>query len=111
MFRWIETLARLVLAMSLAVAFGLFPRLSWAQDRSTDFFNQDPGMPVSIWADSLSVSHRNKTATFSGNAVVTQGAVSIRCAKVVVHYRSEGPDRHDVVDHFDCKQDYLHLVD
>jgi len=68
-------------------------------------------MPVTIYADCLSVSNWNKAAIFSGNVAVTQGAVRIRCARVVVHYRSEGPGRHDMVDRFECKQDYLHLVD
>jgi hypothetical protein len=108
--RWIEALGRLILAMSLAAALGLFSRLSWAQDRSTVFY-QDPRTPVTIHADRLSVSDRDKTAIFSGDAVVTQGAVRIRCARVVVHYHSEGPGRHGVVDRFECKQDYLHLVD
>jgi lipopolysaccharide export system protein LptA len=108
-FRWIETLARLVLAMSLAAALGLFPRLSWAQDPSTFYF-PDSRDPVSIYADSLSVSDRNKTATF-GNAVVTQGAVRMRCASLVVHYHSEGPDRRGVIDRFECKPHYLRLAD
>jgi lipopolysaccharide export system protein LptA len=99
--------------MSLAVALGPFSRLSWAQDRSTDFY-QDPRTPVTIHADSLSVSARNKTATFSGNTVVTQGAARVRCARVVVHYHFDGADHHGVVDRFECKQgkqDYLRLAD
>jgi lipopolysaccharide assembly outer membrane protein LptD (OstA) len=109
-FRWIEALARLVLAICLAAALGLFSRLSWAQDRSTVFY-QDPRTPVTIHADRLSVSDRGKTAIFSGNAVVTQGAARMRCARVVVHYHSEGSGRPGVVDRFECQQDYLHLVD
>jgi hypothetical protein len=109
-FRWTETMTRLVLAMSLAAALGLFSRLAWAQDQNA-FFYQDSREPVNIQADSLSVSDRNKTATFSGHVVVTQGAVRMQCARVVVHYHSEGPDRRDVIDRFECKPDYLHLVD
>ena len=108
-FRWIETLARLVLAMSVAAALGLFPRLSWSQDASAFYF-PDSRNPVTIYADSLSVSHRNKTATFS-NAVVTQGDVRMRCASLVVHYHSEGPDRRGVIDRFECKPHYLRLAD
>lgn len=100
---------RLFLAMSLAVALGLFSRPSWAQDRSA-VFSQDSRTPISIQADSLSVSDQNKTATFSGHAVVTQGAVRMQCALVVVHYRSAGPDRHGVLDRFECEQDDLHLI-
>jgi lipopolysaccharide export system protein LptA len=110
MFSWIETLPRLVLAMSLAVALGLFSRLSWAQDRSTVFY-QVPRIPVTIHADRLSVNDRNKTATFSGNTLVTQGAARIRCARAVVHYHVDGPDHHRVDDRIECKQDYLHLAD
>jgi lipopolysaccharide export system protein LptA len=96
--------------MSLAAALGLFSRVSWAQDQSA-FFYQDSREPVNIQADSLSVSRRSETATYSGHVVVTQGAVRMQCARVVVHYHSEGPDRHGVVDRFECKPDYLHLVD
>ncbi len=66
---------------------------------------------MNIQADSLSVSRRSETATFSGHVVVTQGAVRMQCARVVVHYHSEGPGRHGVVDRFECKPDYLRLVD
>ena len=96
--------------MSLAVALGLFSRLSWAQDRSAVFY-QDARTPVTIHADRLSVSDRNKTATFSGNTIVTQGAARIRCARAVVHYHFDGPDHRGVVDRFECKQDYLRLAD
>lgn len=103
-------MARLVLAIALAAAFALFPRLSWAQDQSRVFY-QDLRMPVAIWADRVSVSHRDKTATFSGNVVVTQGADRIRCARALLHYRSAGSGRHDVAGRLECKQDYLHPVD
>lgn len=99
---------RLFLAIALAAAFGLFSRPSWAQDRS--IFFQDPQTPATISADRLSVSNRNQTATFSGHVVVTQGAARMRCASLVVHYQSDGPDHHSMIDRFECKQDYLHLI-
>jgi hypothetical protein len=105
-----KAFARVVLPISLAAAFGLFPRLSCAQDQSFVFY-QDPATPVTIQSDRLSASNRNRTATFSGNVVVTQGAVRKRCAMAVVHYHSEGLGRRGVIDRFECKQDYVHLVD
>jgi lipopolysaccharide export system protein LptA len=98
-------LARLVLALSLTIAFALFSRLSWAQDRSTLYF-PDSWEQVDIHADSLSVSDRNQTATFSGHVVVMRGALRTECARLLVHYHSEGT-RHGVIDRFECKPDYM----
>jgi lipopolysaccharide export system protein LptA len=100
-------LARLVLAISLAAALGLFSRLSWAQDRST-VYQLDPWQPLTVDARSLSVNDRNYTATFSGDVVVTQGAVRMRCASVVIHWE---PDRHNLIDRLECDPNYLHLID
>jgi lipopolysaccharide assembly outer membrane protein LptD (OstA) len=105
-----KAFARVVLPISLAAGFGLFAHLSFAQDQNFVFY-QDPATPVTIQADRLSVSNHNRTATFSGNVVVTRGAVRMECARAVVHYHSERSGRRGVIDRFECKQDYLHLVD
>jgi lipopolysaccharide export system protein LptA len=59
-----------------------------------------------IWADSLSVSEKNRTATFSGHVVVTRGDARLQCASVVVHHNGHG-----VIDRFECKPDRVRLAD
>ena len=94
----------------MAAALGLFPRLAWAQDQSA-FVYRDRQDPVRIRSDRLSVSDRNQAATFSGHVVVTQGAARMQCARLVVHYHYERPGGHGVMDRFECKPDYVRLVD
>lgn len=102
-------MTRLVLAMSLAAALGLFPRLSWAKDRST-VYEPDQRKPLTIDARSVSVNDADQTATFS-DAVVTRGIVSMRCASLVIHYYSGGPSHRGGIDRIECVSDYLHLID
>src|SRR5262249_58899040 len=64
--------------------------------------------PLRIWADSLSVSERNRTAIFSGHVVVTQGAARMQCARLVVHFHYKGSDRRGVIDRFECKRSEEH---
>jgi lipopolysaccharide export system protein LptA len=47
--------------------------------------------PVEVTADHLEVDDRLQTMTFSGNAVATQGDVSIRANRLTLHYT--GTDR------------------
>jgi hypothetical protein len=101
-------MTRLVLAMSLAAALGLFPRLSWAQDRSTPYHPDQ--RKLAIDARSVSVNDRDQTATFS-DAVVTNGIDHWRCASLVVHYYSGGPGHRGGIDRIECVSDYVHLID
>ncbi len=97
-------MARLVLAVSLVAALAPFSARSWAQDRSSAFY-PDPQKLLTIDADRLSVNDRNKTATFSGHVVMTQGTVRKRCASVVIHYHDNDIDR------VECDApDYFHLI-
>jgi lipopolysaccharide export system protein LptA len=102
-------MTRLVLAMSLVAALGLFSRLSWAQDRST-VYDPHQGGPLAIDARSVSVNDRDQTATFS-DVVVTQGTVRMRCATLVIHYYSGGPGDRGGIDRIECVSDYVHLID
>ena len=102
-----ETMARLVLAVTLAAAFGLFSRPSWAQEQNSLFF-RDPGFPLRIWSDQLTVNDKNRIAIFSGHAVVTQGPARMDCASVVVHYSKRASGR-DGIDRLECK--HLRMAD
>lgn len=95
--------------MSLAAALGLFPRLSWAQERRTVYY-PDQGKLLTFDARSVSVNDRDQTAIFS-DAVMTQGVVRVRCASLVIHYYSGGPRRRGGIDRIECVSDYLHLID
>jgi lipopolysaccharide export system protein LptA len=102
-------MTRLVLAMSLAAALGLFPPLSWAQDRSIPYY-PDQRKVLTIDARSVSVNDQDQTATFSG-AVVTNGIDHRRCASLIIHYYSGGPGNRGGIDRIECVSDYVHLID
>lgn len=53
-------------------------------------FSQNRDQPVKIEAASLEVRDKDKTAIFSGNVVVTQGDVIMKCKDLVVFYDQEG---------------------
>lgn len=95
--------------MSLAAALGLFPRPSWAQDRSTPYY-ADQRKLLTIDARSVSVNDGDKTATFS-DAVVTKGTDQRRCASLVIHYYSGGPGNRGGIDRIECVSDYVHPID
>ena len=100
---------RSVLEMSLVAALGLFPRLSWAQDRSTSYYPDQQEL-LTIDARSVSVNDRDQTATFS-DAVVTKGLDHGRCASLVIHYYSGGTGNRGGIDRIECVSDYVHLID
>jgi lipopolysaccharide export system protein LptA len=49
----------------------------------------DPSQPVEVKADSLSVDQTNGAAEFSGNVLVTQGAMKLSADKVTVTYAAD----------------------
>jgi lipopolysaccharide export system protein LptA len=49
-------------------------------------FSKNKGQPVHIEAERLEVHDKDKTATFSGKVVVTQGDTTMRCKTLVVFY-------------------------
>lgn len=50
----------------------------------------DSKQPVNIEADRVSVDDRNKTHTFEGNVVLSQGTLSIRGDRLVVTQNDDG---------------------
>ncbi|MBX3496855.1 MAG: lipopolysaccharide transport periplasmic protein LptA [Parvibaculum sp.] len=51
-------------------------------------FSNDPKQPIEIEADALEVEDAKQSATFSGNVLVTQGALRMRADRLIVHYAS-----------------------
>lgn len=49
-------------------------------------FSKNKGQPVNIEAERLEVHDKDKTATFSGKVVVTQGDTTMRCKTLIVFY-------------------------
>jgi lipopolysaccharide export system protein LptA len=49
-------------------------------------FSKNKGQPVHIEAERLEVHDKDKTATFTGKVVVTQGDTTMRCKTLVVFY-------------------------
>lgn len=72
-----------VLALALAA-----PGAGCAQGAEVAFggLRADPTLPVEVTADSLSVNQTDGTATFTGNVVVTQGAMRLSADRVEIVY-------------------------
>jgi lipopolysaccharide export system protein LptA len=49
-------------------------------------FSKNKGQPVNIEAERLEVHDKDKTATFTGKVVVTQGDTTMRCKTLTVFY-------------------------
>lgn len=49
-------------------------------------FSKNKGQPVHIEAERLEVHDKDKTATFTGKVVVTQGDTTMRCKSLTVYY-------------------------
>jgi lipopolysaccharide export system protein LptA len=69
-------LAGPVLAQGTQVAFGSL--------------RQDTSLPVEVSADTLAVSQKDGTATFTGNVVIGQGEMRLSAGRVLVVYAKEG---------------------
>ena len=82
---------RLVPAVFAAVCFaGAAPAQNTGVPNALQGFSQNRDQPVKIEAASLEVRDKDKTAVFSGNVVVTQGDVIMKCKDLVVFYDQEG---------------------
>lgn len=78
----------LLAAWSLAVPMAA---MGQATGVALSGLKQDPGLPVEVGADQLSIDQTTGTATFSGNVVIVQGAMKLSAASVVVEYlKGEG---------------------
>jgi lipopolysaccharide export system protein LptA len=67
-----------VLAMTMHTAYAQSPTL----------LSKD--QPIELSADSLEVLQNNHTAIFTGNVIVTQGAIHMNAAQMTVYYRESG---------------------
>ena len=79
------------LAPVLAVL--LLPHLAAAQAGLTlGGLSADPGAPVEVTADSLSVDQAARSAVFAGNVVIAQGEMRIAAGQAEVVYREDGAE-------------------
>lgn len=83
--------SRLFLAPALALALALasaLPMAAVAQGTGVALsgLQQDPGLPVEVGADQLTIDQATGIATFTGNVVIVQGAMKLSAASVVVEY-------------------------
>lgn len=51
-------------------------------------FSNDPKQPIAVEADALEIEDAKQSATFTGNVLVTQGAVRMRADRLTVFYTS-----------------------
>lgn len=80
-------------AIRLALILALWPVLAAAQtDITLGGLNADPGAPVEVAADSLSVDQDSGRAIFAGNVVIGQGEMRIAAARVEVVYDADSGD-------------------
>jgi len=83
---------RFVPAVLAAVCFaGAAPAQNTGVPNALQGFSQNRDQPVKIEAASLEVRDKDKTAVFSGNVVVTQGDVIMKCKDLVVFYDQDDP--------------------
>lgn len=80
-------LIRACVLILLAVA----PTMGAAQGFQVGFgqAQQDPGLPVEVTAESLSVNQTDGSAVFEGNVDISQGEMRMKADKVNVHYHEE----------------------
>lgn len=64
----------------------------WAQQPNIalDGLQHDPSLPIEIGADQLAISQADGSATFTGNVAISQGALKLVAAMVVVEYTEDG---------------------
>ncbi|MTI17775.1 lipopolysaccharide transport periplasmic protein LptA [Rhodobacteraceae bacterium RKSG542] len=78
------------LALTLSTSIG-----AYAQTFSDAFagFGSDSKEPIEIEATNLQVQDQSKSATFSGNVIVTQGESKLKTNKLVVFYSGSMADQ------------------
>ncbi len=85
--RKVQTLKAILLALGL----GLVATAAAAQGTNIEFagLKTDVSQPVEVAADQLSVNQADGTAIFSGNVVITQGAMKLQASSVTIQYASD----------------------
>ena len=78
-------------AILLAFGLGLLASAATAQGANIEFagLKTDVSQPVQVTADQLSVNQADGTAVFSGNVVITQGAMKLKAATVTILYAAD----------------------
>ena len=80
-----------VRSLLLPAVMCLLPFAAYSQGASVSFggLTQDTTLPVQVSADQLSVSQTDGRAEFSGNVVVTQGAMTLSAGRIAVEYNAD----------------------
>jgi lipopolysaccharide export system protein LptA len=84
---------RLFRALALALPLlsaGVGPGLAQGVAVGFGGLRQDPGVPVEVTSDSLTVDQATGRAVFDGNVLVVQGALRMTAARVEVSYATGG---------------------
>ena len=78
----------------LIAVLAIVANASWAQSTglSLSGATHDRSLPVDIQAESLSVNQDTQNAVFSGNAIVTQGALTLSADEIIVSYSADGSE-------------------
>lgn len=88
----LNVLPRAALAAVIA-SLVLSPASAFAQagrTTSMDGLKLSSDQPIQIESNQLEVREQEKTAEFTGNVKVVQGATTLQAGRMVVHYRGEG---------------------
>lgn len=85
-------MTRFALPPLTVLAVVLTAGLALAQGMSVGFggLKQDPGTPVEVTSDGLTVDQASGRAVFDGNVLVVQGAMRMTAARVEVEYGDNG---------------------
>lgn len=76
--------------ITLAAVLVLAPALAVAQAQiALSGLSADPGAPVEVTAESLSIDQNARSAVFSGDVVIAQGEMRIAAGRAEVHYSEE----------------------
>jgi lipopolysaccharide export system protein LptA len=84
--------SRILLALLIGVAIASSATAQGRTQKDTGTpnamqgFSKNKGQPVHIEAERLEVHDKDKTATFTGKVVVTQGDTTMRCKTLTVYY-------------------------
>ncbi len=81
--------AALALALAVALASGQMPDRAAAQGVPFGGAGAEPGAPVEVTADALSIDRAAGTAVFEGGVVVGQGALRLSAERVEVEYTDD----------------------
>lgn len=76
--------------IALAAALVLVPAMAAAQAQiALSGLSADPGAPLEVTAESLSIDQNARSAVFSGGVVISQGDMRIAAGSAEVHYSEE----------------------